>query len=829
MLARATLRELASAAVERGISIEALAGERGLTLPRYQAFAAAPPLCFLHVPKSAGSSVQTVLESMFDVGEIAPARTAPGFDALGPETAHYRLVCGHIQGKQLDWLAPETQIFSIIRDPVELVVSLYHFAKRLAPDEYMRIRDAQPWRSTVHGLDEGSIDSAARAWQAANGLSLAEVIGSTEPDMRTNFLFTTLTAFGGDFKDLIELSGQGMSEEERRALRATQLRLARTVLARTRVLGRFEAIEPALFRLAAARGWPAPPLLPEVNRFGDPTRERAQDPELRRLAMQAMPEEMELCAEAMKLIEAQEATSAAVSRDALDAIFLQRCFDHLPALPSMAVGSAQAWAGTGWSFREPYNNGLYYRRIEGRRATLAAHVVATDIASELRLSIPNAPSMETLDTLSARIEGVVLPGRRVEWTPRGSVVMSWTLPQQVIEATSGRLLIEFERPAERAGDKLWIDGLAVAPASLPVNATGDAVLMLSRRPSVKPQQELPVAALNTLQSVTEDVPPDSTASKLNCGRDAGCVATPIEPNHQSSAALLAGICQQTRVEVDGGTGSPTRRTYLHLGFARTATTLLQRVVFPSLPGFAVATNESSNAGGLLTYLRSLDEADYDEQKCRSLIDELLQESSRPDRLIISDETLLEPALLLNGGALVTRSLLIARLGRLFGPARVLVTIRNQHEYMRSKFAMLKANAVRFAGVELGRYEDWLRQELAHYRSQHTINLDFEPVVASIEKVFGKSNITVAVYEDLASMSGDTFRESIASFLEIDAGSISAESFAQRVNASESGGEAEVCESLSASISARVRDGNAKLDLRYGLGLRRYAYPLPDCA
>jgi hypothetical protein len=94
-----------------------------------------PRIVFLHIMKTAGSSIRQRLE---DLAEGAPVwrRDVDGLPgAVGQEQlAPYRVVMGHFTIRDALHVPAPRRIFTVLRDPVARIVSYYHFMHRHRAD-----------------------------------------------------------------------------------------------------------------------------------------------------------------------------------------------------------------------------------------------------------------------------------------------------------------------------------------------------------------------------------------------------------------------------------------------------------------------------------------------------------------------------------------------------------------------------------------------------------------------------------------------------------------------------------------------------------------------
>src|SRR5262245_43916521 len=89
-------------------------------------------LYFLHIPKTAGTTFRTLLESRFRPEEVCPVYGRRELAGLAPGALDsYRLFRGHLGFLLPAVLGRPLTILTLLREPVSTVVSMYHFFRRL--------------------------------------------------------------------------------------------------------------------------------------------------------------------------------------------------------------------------------------------------------------------------------------------------------------------------------------------------------------------------------------------------------------------------------------------------------------------------------------------------------------------------------------------------------------------------------------------------------------------------------------------------------------------------------------------------------------------------
>lgn len=101
--------------------------------------ASEPKVIFLHIPKTAGQSVHELLLANFDSELVCPARVNEQLKALSDEELNrYQVFSGHFDWNAFDGLRGERFVFTILRDPIQRLLSFYFYLREQA--EYFASR-----------------------------------------------------------------------------------------------------------------------------------------------------------------------------------------------------------------------------------------------------------------------------------------------------------------------------------------------------------------------------------------------------------------------------------------------------------------------------------------------------------------------------------------------------------------------------------------------------------------------------------------------------------------------------------------------------------------
>lgn len=86
-------------------------------------------LIYIHIPKTAGTSLRNAIESRYHKDKIAPYENIIELSTTIAD--HYYFYRGHFGYKDISPYIPKSYFISVLRDPVERVLSLYSFWRNI--------------------------------------------------------------------------------------------------------------------------------------------------------------------------------------------------------------------------------------------------------------------------------------------------------------------------------------------------------------------------------------------------------------------------------------------------------------------------------------------------------------------------------------------------------------------------------------------------------------------------------------------------------------------------------------------------------------------------
>jgi hypothetical protein len=186
--------------------------------------------------------------------------------------------------------------------------------------------------------------------------------------------------------------------------------------------------------------------------------------------------------------------------------------------------------------------------------------------------------------------------------------------------------------------------------------------------------------------------------------------------------------------------------FIHVGFANTGTTSLQRNFFGKRNDIFFAGEPYGERGGIFTAIKCVEDLNFNAEHLIGLCTELIAAKSHGRTIVISDEALCEAPQLYISPFVMPRDAIALRLKEFFPSAKVVFTIRDQRHYVVSMYLNLKRNSAKFHRMPIPSFSHWLAGHLAQTRSHFLQNLNFLETIRLYEAVFGHDNICILPLE-----------------------------------------------------------------------------------
>lgn len=209
--------------------------------------------------------------------------------------------------------------------------------------------------------------------------------------------------------------------------------------------------------------------------------------------------------------------------------------------------------------------------------------------------------------------------------------------------------------------------------------------------------------------------------------------------------------------------------FLHVGFGHSGTTSLQLNFFSRRPDLHYLGTPYDKAGGLLSFLKYVDDYLLDEPKvmqwCREVVYDGPERKGRP--IVISDETLCDSSEVYYCPRHLPSDAVAARLKCCFPTAKILFTIRNQAEYVSSMYYNLKRNYAFLAGMPIPAFNEWWAGMHTQVRQHYLQNLDYYPLIDHYGKLFGRENLLILTLEELKKHGTRAYLEKLCRFMNVE--------------------------------------------------------------
>lgn len=184
-------------------------------------------LFFIHIPKTAGTSVRFALESRFDPAKVMPVEGYNEKDTGPRALRRYDLIAAHLGADHFNFIGEGYRSFTVLREPRARLVSLYNMHRVISPERLSQLSGPQ-----------------RVVWQTALDSSLAEFLRSDQPEIALLVRDAQVRQLASSIDDASD--------------RSRDLELARENLSRIDVVGVTELLGSTLALLMTRMGWTEP-------------------------------------------------------------------------------------------------------------------------------------------------------------------------------------------------------------------------------------------------------------------------------------------------------------------------------------------------------------------------------------------------------------------------------------------------------------------------------------------------------------------------------------------------------------------------------------------
>jgi Sulfotransferase family len=166
------------------------------------------PLFFMHIPKTAGSAFSLHLKNHFNFEDICPAVFWPDFLRI-PQVRRgsYKLIAAHLSDDANWYLNVRPIYITVLRDPVERVLSFFHYQKYLSTE-----------RRQVFS-DESMNQRARKLWDELSANGVEFVLRSADPGMIRSISNLQTRTILGDMMNMPEILTDAHLEDAKTKLR----------------------------------------------------------------------------------------------------------------------------------------------------------------------------------------------------------------------------------------------------------------------------------------------------------------------------------------------------------------------------------------------------------------------------------------------------------------------------------------------------------------------------------------------------------------------------------------------------------------------------------
>ncbi|UCH95033.1 MAG: sulfotransferase [Candidatus Aminicenantes bacterium] len=207
---------------------------------------------------------------------------------------------------------------------------------------------------------------------------------------------------------------------------------------------------------------------------------------------------------------------------------------------------------------------------------------------------------------------------------------------------------------------------------------------------------------------------------------------------------------------------------VHIGFPKTGTTTQQKHLFAkhSQVSYLGKPYENEVLKKEILKLVMEESLTYDPTILKEyLVQQAAKENNQGKKLmVLSDELLVSASKVRDKGVVANR------IKEVFAPAKILVTIRNQLEMLKSAYVnsgrLLKHVPPKYKKLAIT-FEDWLEMTWENPDRSYIGNISYANTIDYYVKLFGKENVCVLLFEEFVS-NKEEYTRKLSEFLNIDA-------------------------------------------------------------
>lgn len=405
-----------------------------------------PDIYFLHIPKTAGTSVREVFEELFPVGSVLPVSHLQELEKLPDEAIqNARFASGHFGWRMVERaeaLGKHLFVFTFLRDVVGLTISGMRYGAEAPPEEAEALSGTiqENYERVIEGSKSGLMERIA-------GVEVDYSSGIPAMDPVTEEPFTHIM--------LRSLAGHGGEAEAVIPANEETLALAKLRLNNLGAFGLVEDMQASIDLLCAALGIPVFPPLPKRNvstktfavseSFKLYTRHHNRfDVQLYEHAKTTLEDrKVELYATALNASEDHLRNYREIARQR----FLQT-MQSLPMIRSAKISMADGLITEGFGHRFFYEPIQRWLRWAGKHAMIFLPL-EPNVELNLKVEIASSMTEAIRDGVSIWINGFEIPLKRnyEVWEDGGYyLVLSTTIPAGIIDPKAQYTAIEFRSP-----------------------------------------------------------------------------------------------------------------------------------------------------------------------------------------------------------------------------------------------------------------------------------------------------------------------------------------------------------------------------------------------